>query len=123
MIVDDDLEDLEIFEIALKEANPSIDLLKVDGGPEALEILRKNNSFPQYIFLDLNMRQMSGQDCIRELKNHDRFKHIRVIIYTTSSNDTEIHDLLSAGAERFITKPTSLTQLITILKEIADGSV
>jgi len=121
VIVDDDVEDQEIFEIALHEVDSNIELVKFTNGIHAIELLKKSDvhAFPKCIFLDLNMPQMDGRECITELKNIKEVKNIPVYIYSTSSDSKDIKQLTELGAERFITKPDSLPELISVLKEVA----
>lgn len=120
LIVDDDVEDQDVFSIALDDAAPGIELLKAGNGVEALEILRSLDDahLPELIFLDVNMPHMDGKECLREIKNDPALRNIRVIIYTTSSEQRDIDELLEAGAAEFITKPVDIVDLIRILQDI-----
>lgn len=122
LIVDDDAEDQEIFEIALHEAAPGIELLRAENGAQAISLLRASaaGDLPELIFLDLNMRQMDGRECMAELQKEKTLKEIPVMIYSTSSDGREMDELLRLGAKRFITKPSNMPELIGILKEVAN---
>ena len=117
-LIDDDVDDQEIFTIALKQVNPHLHCVTANSGDEALKKLLTQNSFiPDYIFLDLNMPRMNGKECLMEIKKHDHINHIPVIIYSTSSSQYDIHTTRLLGASSFITKPFSITELTEKLQE------
>ncbi len=118
-LIDDDEDDQEIFAIALKKVDASIDCVFADNGLAALQKLRQDDSFrPQYIFLDLNMPGMNGVQCLTELKKIDRLHHTPIIIYSTSAEQQDVIETKKLGAAEFITKPplvSALTDRLTRL--------
>ena len=56
-LIDDDIDDQEIFGLAIKEIDYSIQCTFANDGAEALQKLSTTalNFLPDYIFLDLNM--------------------------------------------------------------------
>jgi len=122
LLIDDDADDQEIFSIALQNINSLIRFVISDNCKDALEKLSKDKMFkPDFIFLDLNMPGMSGSQCLTEIKKQNRFKHVPVIIYTTSSGQRDKDETKKLGADYFLTKPTDINKLITILKKILSG--
>ncbi|SFP65081.1 response regulator [Parafilimonas terrae] len=122
LLIDDDADDQEIFSIALQNISTLIRFVISDNCKEALEKLTKDKMFkPDFIFLDLNMPGMSGSQCLAEIKKQKRLKHIPVIIYTTSSGQRDKEETKKLGANYFLTKPTDINKLITILKKILSG--
>ena len=59
------------------------------------------------IVLDLNMPAIDGFETLKKLKDHSEYKHIPVIIYTTSRNEAEKERCIQAGAIDYISKPDS----------------
>ena len=112
LLVDDDLDDQEVFKEALDEISPSIILRTALNGEDALAILENElYPLPDYIFLDLNMPRMNGHQCLSLIKNNERLKNLRVIIYTTSYREKDKNTAELLGASNFFTKPTSITEL------------
>jgi CheY-like chemotaxis protein len=118
LLVDDDLDDHEIFSLALKEAERPVELVRAYDGVDALNHLRDGlHERPDFIFLDLNMPRMDGKHCLQLLKDDSELKDIPVVIYTTSS---EIKDLIEAqrlGAIAFIVKSASIHELTLALQD------
>lgn len=114
-LIDDDVDDQEIFAMALDQLDIHFHCIVANNGNEALQKLKRETVLPDYIFLDLNMPRMNGKECLKELKKNERLRNIPVIIYTTSSSKTDMEDTLKLGAAGFITKPFSLKELTNTL--------
>lgn len=125
LLVDDDTDDSELFEEALREVDDSAIFYHAQNGEDALKKLNEHD-LPAIIFLDINMPRMNGWECLRQLRYNERYRKIPVIMYSTSSHQEEIDIAASLGAANFYTKPNSysglkkmLTNVITTLKENA----
>lgn len=119
LLVDDDIDDQQIFAEALETVDPSIKLMVASNGLEALHKLNTPGSLhPDMIFLDLNMPMMNGKEFLQELKKTNGFSEIPVIIYTTSSRPEDREQSITLGATDFIVKPNNYRSLCEQLKEI-----
>ena len=108
LLIDDDADDREMFCEALHEVDNSARCITVQDGAEALGILHTHDGMlPDFIFLDLNMPRLNGQQCLSEIKKTSNLLHIPVIIYTTSKQQQDIDETKSLGAAYFITKPNT----------------
>jgi CheY-like chemotaxis protein len=116
LLIDDDLDDQEIFALALSKIRFDFDCTVANNGLEALKRLENSSELPDYIFLDLNMPRMNGKECLKELKRSVRLRSIPVVIYSTSSSLSDINDTKQLGAKEFIIKPFSLAELIEKLE-------
>lgn len=117
-MVDDDIDDQEIFSIALNEIDQKVDCVFANNGIEALQKLHEDLLFePDYIFLDLNMPKMNGKQCLEEIKKISRLSQTPVIIYSTSSEKKSIAEVKLIGASAYFTKPSSISELAKKLAE------
>jgi CheY-like chemotaxis protein len=108
LLVDDDIDDRNLFFEAVREVDQTITCHAVSSGMEALAILRnKELPPPDYIFLDLRMPGLSGEECLVEIKKDPRLAAVRVIVYTTSRDVRESVRLKQLGAAHFMSKPVS----------------
>jgi CheY-like chemotaxis protein len=108
LLIDDDEDDRALFFEAVNEVDKTIDCTGVENGHEALAYLKNlANPLPDYIFLDLRMPGLSGEQCLIEMKKDPRLFPVPVIVYTTSRELNESIGLKKLGAAHFMSKPTS----------------
>lgn len=120
LLVDDDTDDQEFFIEALKELEPLMEYSIANNGLEALEYLNTNPPPPSLIFLDLNMPNMNGFECLAELKKGNRFNEIPVVILTTSSDPENKERSLKMGARVFLTKVAGMAAIKFQLHEMLE---
>jgi len=112
-MVDDDAEDRDIFQHSMEAVEQSDIVGYAENGEAALNILNENfpgTDVPRLIILDLNMPRLNGTETLRTLRQDSRFKHIPVIIYSTSINPFEKEVCMELGASDFLIKPTSMKE-------------
>lgn len=122
LLVDDDVDDRMIFGDVLKELVPDIIYNEAINGEDALARLEEG-LVPDLIFLDLNMPRVDGKQFLAELRQIEHLRHIPVIIYTTSSHESDKKETRALGASYFITKPNSLHELSQLLKGILEETI
>ncbi|SKA23089.1 CheY chemotaxis protein or a CheY-like REC (receiver) domain [Chitinophaga eiseniae] len=122
LLIDDDIDDRMIFGDVLKELVPDIIYNEAINGEDALAKLEAG-LVPDLIFLDLNMPRVDGKQFLAELRQIGHLRHIPVIIYTTSSHESDKKETRALGASYFITKPNSLHELNQLLKGILEHTI
>lgn len=117
LLIDDDIDDRMIFGEVLKELAPDIIYHEAINGEDALMKLN-NDLLPDLIFLDLNMPRVDGKQFLAEIQQQAHLKHIPVVIYSTSSHESDKKETRELGASYFLTKPNSLHELTHILTDL-----
>ncbi len=120
LLVDDDIDDQEIFINALQEIDPSIQYEIANNGIETLARLKDKEHIPGIIFLDINMPVMDGFTCLSLLKQDISFDKIPVVVLTTSKDLKDKEKALKLGANHFLTKPHVPSLLISELKNLLE---
>jgi CheY-like chemotaxis protein len=115
LYVDDDFDDRAFVAEAFREIDPAISCLTACDGVQALRTLNNAVQLPDFIFLDINMPVMNGKECLEKLKNDERFRTIPVVMYSTTTDPSEIDFYYKLGAMSFVKKPHSFTQLCSAL--------
>ena len=116
LLIDDDVDDQEIFLTALQQVPDSPACSPLDNAKESLSQLRAYVLKPDVIFLDINMPIMNGLQFLREIKLSEKLKNIPVIMFSTSADDQTIKETERLGAKHFITKPGDFNDLKEMLK-------
>jgi CheY-like chemotaxis protein len=123
-LIDDDIDDVELFRDALEEVAPSVSFHFANDGYEAVRVLTERKSaLPDMIFLDISMPVFSGLQCLASFKKNEQLKDLPVIIYSTSSHEREIRTARELGALAFVTKPNDFRLLKRILSLVLDTPV
>jgi CheY-like chemotaxis protein len=98
-----------LFCEALEEAAPEILCNTSTNCRNALAKLHnKETDTPDLIFLDINIPVMSGWQCLCGLKEQDGYKHIPVIMYSTTSHAEDVDKAQQLGALCFFYKTQQL---------------
>jgi CheY-like chemotaxis protein len=122
LLVEDDQDDVELMQDALRDNGIEFTMEVVKQGDKVIPFLKVCKNFPNIILLDLNLPKMHGREILSRIKLSDDFKHIPVAILSTSSSKAEREFCLSAGATKFLTKPTTVdgfNKTIQSIMEIA----
>jgi CheY-like chemotaxis protein len=108
LCIEDDADDQYIFRQAMGRLDIPHTYSIVNNGKEALDYLQTEQQLPHIIFLDLNMPEMNGVSCLRELKSSNSYNEIPVIILSTSDRPFDIQLTQKMGARNYVIKQTHL---------------
>lgn len=118
-LIDDDADDQDIFIQALHTIDKNIAVQSAKDGQDALDkIQAKDFIIPDLIFLDLNMPRINGRQFLTAVKKIESCKHVPVIIYSTSSQETHMGETNALGAALFLIKPSKFSDLKTMLAKL-----
>lgn len=125
LLADDDMDDRNFFDKALKEIPVPTTLTIVNNGEELMKWLFENeNQLPDVLFLDLSMPRKTGFECLAEIKENEKLKELTVIMLTTSfTRGIDLEDnlkttLIKMGAASYIRKPVQFSELIRAIHEV-----
>ena len=92
------------------------DVLQTGNGLEAIVIAEKEK--PRLIILDIMLPGLSGYEVCKRLKTSEETKDIIIVILSARGQECEKMEGYSVGADLYETKPFSLKNLVTKVKEI-----
>jgi len=118
LMIDDDIDDQEIFREVLHEIDPLIICVQSLNAKLALSLLLEDNQRPDVIFLDINMPIMNGFEFLEEMMMHERLSSIPVVMYTSSTHHVQEEKAKTLGASDFITKPSDINLIRTALETV-----
>jgi two-component system OmpR family response regulator len=109
LIVDDDAEIVELIaDVLVRDGR--FEVKTASSGYEAGIMTHQFN--PDLIILDYMLPDINGNIVCKTIKSNPDFAATRIIIVSGVVNQSEIEDLLSAGAEDFMKKPFNIAELI-----------
>jgi CheY-like chemotaxis protein len=123
VLIDDDQDDLDILKDVIDDIDPTIHCLCFLHPVEAIRIISHElPQKPDFIFTDINMPGMSGDRCVKELRNQDAFDQTVITVLSTSMPYHVAEQLKSLGANHTFQKPVHVDSYKSILKTILYGS-
>jgi CheY-like chemotaxis protein len=119
LLADDDADDRELFGEVISETGIKVKLEFAEDGKDLMTMLENpSRELPDIIFLDLNMPNKSGKECLEMIRRSDRLKHIPIVIYSTSSSLNDIDDTFERGANLYVRKPSSYHDLLAMATSV-----
>ncbi len=115
LVVDDDPTTTANCRTALEKEGYEV-RVTADGSSAMTSI---NDSPPDVIVLDAVMPNMSGLDCVREIKKNPDTQDIPVIMISALDQGDDILAGLEAGADEYLTKPLRTTELTLRVRSMA----
>lgn len=126
LIAEDDPEDRLIIEDALEACGFACAVHFVQDGDELLAYLRRrgcyssgrNGPMPFLVLLDLKMPRKDGSTALAEIKADPGFRHLPVVVLTTSSSEEDITLSYDRGASSFIVKPVRFESWVELMRGV-----
>lgn len=128
LLVEDSLQDIEIFRRAFRNGSMSQRLEVVRDGEEALDYLYRRGKYgnghssprPAVIVLDLNLPKIDGVEVLRQIKSDPCLRSTPVIILTASPRDEDINRCYQLGVNTYIQKPVEYERFIQMMRAVQD---
>jgi signal transduction histidine kinase len=117
LLVADDEPDMLRF--LKSQLDSQYHVLEAVDGLQALE--KATQSLPDIILLDMNMPEKDGLQVCRELREQASTRQIPIILLTARADEQTKLSSLSAGANDFLTKPFSTSELHVRIKNLVES--
>ena len=114
LIVDDELSILVPLQFLMEKEGYLPKLAQ--SGKEAIEKIAAVQ--PDLILLDIMLPDLDGYEIYQMIRQRAEWKNIRIIFLTAKNRETDMTKGLAMGADAYITKPFSNTQLIEKIREL-----
>src|SRR3989338_4462297 len=114
LVIEDDIANATVIKggLALKGYKVTV----APSAEDALKILQ--NSLPNLIVLDINLRGLSGIQLCEILKKNPRTAPIPIIMLTVENRESQKVGALELGADDYMTKPFSEKELAARVKAL-----
>ncbi len=112
LLVEDDYLDAMNVQRQLSKNNIPHTIKVARNGKEALNLLQSQSPermqpLPDVILLDINMPKMNGLEFLKEIRNDNELRRLKVFIMTTSNEESERTQAQRLGIDGYIIKPLS----------------
>jgi CheY-like chemotaxis protein len=113
LLVEDNPNDAELTQRALRKSGFGDRVLVVRDGAEALDYLfargpyaRRNiHNRPKVMFLDLKLPKVDGMEVLRRIRSDDRLKSMPVVVLTSSNEERDVAECYKLGVNSYVVKP------------------
>jgi len=126
LLVEDNPDDEALTLRALRKSNILNEVVVARDGVEAFDYLfgtgayegRDLSVMPQIVLLDLKLPRMDGLEVLRRMRSDERTRFLPVVVLTTSSEQRDIIDSYSLGANSYIRKPVDFVQFSEAVQQL-----
>jgi CheY-like chemotaxis protein len=117
VVIDDDPDDTDLISIAAAEIDPAVHCIVFNASEQAIDYLRMDSTCPpDFIILDLNMPRIGGRECLTILRKLNRYRHVPIIINSTTIVPKDRTELKALGASYIFAKTFRFDKLVEILR-------
>jgi two-component system chemotaxis sensor kinase CheA len=113
LVVDDDIRN--IFALTAMLERHQMDVVSVDSGREALEVLNQRNDIDAAL-VDVMMPEMDGYETMRRMRELPTFHDRPIIALTAKAMMGDREKCIEAGASDYIAKPVNTEGLLAMLR-------
>jgi CheY-like chemotaxis protein len=107
--VEDLVENVRLVEQILKQ-RPSVTVIPAMLAGVALDLARQHQ--PDLILLDLHLPDMPGEQVLQRLRADPVTSDIPVVILSADATQRHMSQLMTVGADAYLTKPISVRSLL-----------
>jgi len=125
LLAEDNSNDVELTLSALDEYNLANEVIVVRDGVEVLDYLFRRGKFadhangiPAVILMDLKMPRMDGLEALRQLREDKRFKHVPVVMITSSREEQDLIRSYELGVNAYVVKPVDFQKFVECIKQL-----
>ena len=108
LIADDEPNIVAALEFLLQRSGFEVHIAR--NGDEALKMVEIHR--PDLVLLDVMMPQRSGYEVCQRMREHEDWRHIKIVMLSAKGRDVEVKKGMSLGADLYVTKPFSTRELV-----------
>jgi len=118
LIVDDEPNIVAALEFLLHKNGYAVRVAA--NGEEALAQL---DAFrPDLVLLDVMMPKVSGYEVCQRMRSQPQWRDIKIVILSAKGREVEVSKGMSLGADLYVTKPFSSTELVATIDKLLSGA-
>jgi CheY-like chemotaxis protein len=126
LLVEDNPDDEALTLRALRHSNITNRIVVAHDGVEALALLFGSDPkvgqdarlVPAVVLLDLKLPKLGGLEVLSRLRADDRTRLLPIVVLTTSSEERDVIESYSNGANSYIRKPVDFAQFAEAIRQL-----
>ena len=125
--MEDSLDDRELTEFAMRQANDGLQLLHFKDGVEALNFIFAQKKYAgqriqsglKLVLLDLGLPTMDGLEVLKKIRNEEETRMLPVVILTSSKEEQDVTFAYELGANSYVIKPNGFDGYVKKIGSLA----
>jgi DNA-binding response OmpR family regulator len=117
LVADDDDDILLLVTTRLKR--DGFDVIEARSGDEALALAQARR--PDVAVLDVGMPGLDGLEVLQQIRADDALRGMRVLLLTAKAQESDVRRGYDTGADAYVRKPFSPTELSARVRALLDG--
>lgn len=118
LLIEDSPGERELFRLALVQTGLAVALSVEQDAEAAFQFLNNHSDLPTLILLDWNLGRQRGDEFLKRLRADSRLAAIPVVVFTTSDDASDLSLAYASGANGYVVKPGTFTELIQCTNDI-----
>jgi DNA-binding response OmpR family regulator len=126
LLVEDDPDDFQLMELALKRTPGEVHLVRVEDGEAAVEYLsgaddysdRAEHPLPHIMVLDIKLPKRSGFEVLEWIRTQSELRRMPVMMLTSSRHSMDVNRAYDLGASAYFSKPETMKDLAALLGDL-----
>jgi two-component system response regulator len=126
LLVEDNPDDVALTLRAFRKNRIVNEVIVARDGVEALDYLFATGTYsdrnpadvPAVVLLDLNLPRVDGLEVLRRLRADQRTQLLRVVVLTSSKEETDVLRSYSNGANSYIRKPVDFDSFMSAVGQL-----
>ncbi len=116
LIVDDEPNLVVPIQFLMKQQGSKV--MIAERGEDALDLIYQYK--PDLVLLDILLPGIDGYEVCEIIRLNPNYRNVKIIFLTAKGREVEIAKGLALGADAYITKPFSNTELVATVKELLE---
>ena len=118
LIVDDEHNIVTALEYLLQKSGYEVRVAET--GDDALAQL---DAFrPDLVLLDVMMPKVSGYEVCQRVRSRPEWQGVKIVMLSAKGREVEVSKGMSLGADLYVTKPFSNTELVATIGRLLSGA-
>jgi CheY-like chemotaxis protein len=113
LVAEDNPDDFLLLDAAWSRAGKGHALVCEPDGFALLQRLRLPGMRAALVLMDVNMPRMNGFEALAEMKVDPRLDFTPVVMFSTSSFDSDVRRAYQLGASSYVVKPIGMPELVS----------
>jgi DNA-binding response OmpR family regulator len=115
LLVEDDPKIIEIYTPKLRQSGFKVEI--VTKGSEVFKKIKEEK--PDLLLLDVVLPHLNGWEILRKIKEDEKLKDLKIIVFSNLSQKKEVEKALKLGAEKYLIKAHyTPAELVEEIKEV-----